>query len=190
MKKYNFGAGPSILPPEVIKATADALINFDGTGLSLAEISHRTKNFQAVMDEAQALVKELLNVPEGYEVLFVGMTVQGNGASLDVQRAALVPESDLLIAASPNDEANILACMLARKLGCPNTIARIRSRAYLDGVQLYGADHAYLMVNGTTGAIHAMLLGTLSPGDVVLVPRNAHRSLIGGRDTKTPWFVC
>ncbi|MGN0062327.1 MAG: 3-phosphoserine/phosphohydroxythreonine transaminase [Alloprevotella sp.] len=72
MKKYNFGAGPSILPPEVIKAAADALINFDGTGLSLAEISHRTKNFQAVMDEAQALVKELLNVPEGYEVLFVG----------------------------------------------------------------------------------------------------------------------
>ena len=51
-----------------------------------------------------------------------GMTVQGNGASLDVQRAALVPESDLLIAASPNDEANILACMLARKLGCPNTM--------------------------------------------------------------------
>ncbi len=72
MKKYNFGAGPSILPPEVIKATADALINFDETGLSLAEISHRTKNFQAVMDEAQALIKELLNVPEGYEVLFVG----------------------------------------------------------------------------------------------------------------------
>ena len=56
MKKYNFGAGPSILPPEVIKATADALINFDGTGLSLAEISHRTKNFQAVMDEAQAFL--------------------------------------------------------------------------------------------------------------------------------------
>ena len=46
--------------------------------------------------------------------------------------------------------------------------------------ELYGADHAYLMVNGTTGATHAMLLGTLSPGDVVLVPRNAHRSLIGG----------
>lgn len=72
MKKYNFGAGPSILPPEVIRATADALINFDNTGLSLAEISHRTKNFQAVIDEAAALVKELLGVPEGYEVLFVG----------------------------------------------------------------------------------------------------------------------
>ena len=45
---------------------------------------------------------------------------------------------------------------------------------------LYGADRAYLMVNGTTGAIHAMLVGTLAPGDVVLVPRNAHRSVIGG----------
>ena len=58
-----------------------------------------------------------------------GMTVQGNGAALDVQHAALVPDSDLLIAVSPNDEANILACMLARKIGCANTIARIRSRA-------------------------------------------------------------
>ena len=62
--------------------------------------------------------------------------MQGNGAALDVQHAALVPESDLLIAVSPNDEANILACMLARKIGCANTIARIRSRNYLNGVQL------------------------------------------------------
>ena len=69
MKKYNFGAGPSILPQQVIKATAEACIEFDGMGLSLMEISHRTSNFQAVIDEAVALVKELLNVPEGYEVL-------------------------------------------------------------------------------------------------------------------------
>ncbi|MDY4415067.1 aminotransferase class I/II-fold pyridoxal phosphate-dependent enzyme, partial [Selenomonas sp.] len=46
--------------------------------------------------------------------------------------------------------------------------------------ELYGADHAHLMVNGTTGAIHAMLMGTLAPSDTVLVPRNAHRSVIGG----------
>lgn len=72
MKKINFGAGPSILPQEVIKATAEACIDFDGLGLSLMEISHRTKNFQAVIDEATALVKELLNVPEGYSVIFVG----------------------------------------------------------------------------------------------------------------------
>lgn len=72
MKKFNFGAGPSILPQQVIQATAEACLNFDGMGLSLIEISHRTKNFQAVMDEATALVKELLNVPEGYSVIFVG----------------------------------------------------------------------------------------------------------------------
>ncbi len=78
MKKYNFGAGPSILPPEVMKATAEACIDFNGMGLSLMEISHRSKEFQAVMDEAQALFKELLGVPEGYEVLFLG-----GGASLE-----------------------------------------------------------------------------------------------------------
>lgn len=78
MKKYNFGAGPSILPQEVMKATADACTDFQGMGLSLMEISHRTKEFQAVMDEAQALFKELLDIPEGYSVLFVG-----GGASLE-----------------------------------------------------------------------------------------------------------
>lgn len=78
MKKYNFGAGPSILPQEVMKATADACVEFQGMGLSLMEISHRTAEFQAVMDEAQALFKELLNIPEGYSVLFVG-----GGASLE-----------------------------------------------------------------------------------------------------------
>lgn len=72
MKKYNFGAGPSILPQEVMKATSDACIEFQGMGLSLMEISHRTKEFQAVMDEAQDLFKELLNIPEGYSVLFLG----------------------------------------------------------------------------------------------------------------------
>lgn len=78
MKKYNFGAGPSILPQEVMKATAEACIDFQGMGLSLMEISHRTKEFQAVMDEAQALFKELLGVPEGYSVLFLG-----GGASME-----------------------------------------------------------------------------------------------------------
>ncbi len=72
MKKYNFGAGPSILPQEVMQATAQACQEFQGSGLSLIEMSHRTKEFQAVMDEAQALFKELLDIPEGYSVLFVG----------------------------------------------------------------------------------------------------------------------
>ena len=78
MKKYNFGAGPCILPREVIEKTASAILDFNGIGLSLSEISHRSKDFQPVMDEAMALVKEVLNVPEGYSVLFLG-----GGASLE-----------------------------------------------------------------------------------------------------------
>ena len=77
MKKHNFYAGPSILSEYTIKNTAAAVENFAGMGLSLLEISHRSKEFVAVVDEAQALIKELLNVPEGYEVVFVG-----GGASL------------------------------------------------------------------------------------------------------------
>lgn len=72
MKKYNFGAGPSILPQEVIRATAEACINFDGMDLSLMEISHRSPNFQAVIDEARALVVELLQLPADYSVIFLG----------------------------------------------------------------------------------------------------------------------
>ena len=78
MKKYNFNAGPSILPREVIEKTAQACLDFNGSGLSLMEISHRAKDFQPVVDEAVALFKELLDIPEGYSVLFLG-----GGASLE-----------------------------------------------------------------------------------------------------------
>ncbi|MDD5855811.1 MAG: 3-phosphoserine/phosphohydroxythreonine transaminase [Prevotella sp.] len=78
MKKYNFNAGPSMLPREVIENTAKQILDFNGSGLSLAEISHRAKDFQPVVDEAEALVKELLDIPEGYSVLFLG-----GGASLE-----------------------------------------------------------------------------------------------------------
>ncbi len=77
MKKYNFNAGPSKLPREVIEATAAACLDFEGSGLSLMEMSHRAKNFQPVVDETVALFKELLDIPEGYSVLFLG-----GGASL------------------------------------------------------------------------------------------------------------
>ncbi|WP_276789489.1 3-phosphoserine/phosphohydroxythreonine transaminase [Paraprevotella xylaniphila] len=71
MKKYNFNAGPSMLPREVIEATAAACLDFEGSGLSLMEISHRAKNFQPVVDKAAELVKELLDLPAGYSVVFL-----------------------------------------------------------------------------------------------------------------------
>ncbi|MCF0184252.1 MAG: 3-phosphoserine/phosphohydroxythreonine transaminase [Bacteroidaceae bacterium] len=83
MMKYNFNAGPSILPREVIEGTAKACLEFEGTGLSLMEISHRAKYFQPVLDEAEALIRELAGVPEGYAVLFLA-----GGASTEFHRVA------------------------------------------------------------------------------------------------------
>ncbi len=77
MKKHNFNAGPSILPRIAIENTAKAILDLNNSGMSILEISHRSKDFQAIIDEAVALFKELLNVPAGYQVLFLG-----GGASL------------------------------------------------------------------------------------------------------------
>ena len=77
MKKHNFNAGPCILPKIALENTAKAVLDFNGIGMSIMEISHRSKDFQAVIDEAAALFKEVLNIPEGYHVLFLG-----GGASL------------------------------------------------------------------------------------------------------------
>lgn len=77
MKKYNFNPGPSVLPEVTLKNTAEAVLNLNGSGLSIMEISHRSKDFEAILKEAKDLLKELLDIPSGYSVLFL----QG-GASL------------------------------------------------------------------------------------------------------------
>lgn len=68
---HNFSAGPCILPKEVFEEASQSLLNFDNLGLSIIEISHRSPSFIAVMEEARSLVKELLEVPDGYTVLFL-----------------------------------------------------------------------------------------------------------------------
>ncbi|HNW75244.1 MAG TPA: 3-phosphoserine/phosphohydroxythreonine transaminase, partial [Bacteroidales bacterium] len=83
MKKHNFNAGPSILPRVAVENTAKAILDLNGIGMSLLEISHRTKDFQAIIDESVSLFKELLHIPEEYHVLFLG-----GGASLQF---AMVP---------------------------------------------------------------------------------------------------
>ena len=72
MVKHNFNAGPSVLPDVVIKKAAEAVLDFNGSGLSILSISHRTKDFDAVMDEAKALFRELLEIPDNYQIFFVG----------------------------------------------------------------------------------------------------------------------
>ena len=71
MKKHNFFAGPAILPDVVKQKTSESLIDFKGMGLSVMEISHRSSQWVECMDKATSLVKELLNLPSGYEVLFL-----------------------------------------------------------------------------------------------------------------------
>ena len=71
MKKHNFSAGPCILPNTVFEEASKSILNFNESNLSLIEISHRSKGFVDVMDEAEQLVKEILNVPNGYSVLFL-----------------------------------------------------------------------------------------------------------------------
>jgi len=77
VKVHNFSAGPCILPQEVLQQAAASVIEFEGTGLSIIEMSHRSKPFEAVMVKAQSLVKELLGAPDRYQVVFLG-----GGASL------------------------------------------------------------------------------------------------------------
>ena len=72
MKKHNFSAGPSILPDVAYQNAAKAILDFNGTGLSILSISHRTKDFEDVLDSAQSLMRELLNIPENYHIYFVG----------------------------------------------------------------------------------------------------------------------
>ncbi|MFM7764601.1 MAG: aminotransferase class V-fold PLP-dependent enzyme, partial [Sphingomonadales bacterium] len=76
-KIHNFSAGPSILAPVAFEKSIEAIRNFAGTGLSILEISHRTKEFEAVMEETRQLVKSLLSVPDGYDILFL----QGGASS-------------------------------------------------------------------------------------------------------------
>ena len=71
MKKHNFAAGPSILSPYTIKHTANGILDLDNSGLSVMDISHRSKEFMAIMDETQQLFVELLDIPEGYSVLLL-----------------------------------------------------------------------------------------------------------------------
>lgn len=90
--KHNFGAGPSTLPREVLKQAADAVLDLNGSHLSILEISHRSSAFQAILEECTSLVKELLNIPAGYSVLFLH-----GGASLQF---VMVPMNLLRVGSS------------------------------------------------------------------------------------------
>ena len=80
---YNFSAGPAVLPEEVLKEVADEMMDYNGTGMSVMEMSHRSVAFQEIIDTAEKDLRELMNIPDNYKVLFL----QG-GAS---QQFAMIP---------------------------------------------------------------------------------------------------
>lgn len=86
--KHNFSAGPAILPAEVIKEAAEGVLNINNSGLSILEVSHRDKDFMAIMEEARSLVKELMGLGDDYKVLYLG-----GGASMQF---AMVPANLLM----------------------------------------------------------------------------------------------
>lgn len=68
---YNFSAGPSMLPEKVLKTAAEEMLDYKGSGQSVMEMSHRSKTYQAIIDEAEALLREIMNIPDNYKVLFL-----------------------------------------------------------------------------------------------------------------------
>ena len=80
---FNFSAGPAVLPESVLQEAANEMMNYRGTGMSVMEMSHRSKAYQAIIDEAEADIRRLMGIPDNYKVLFM----QG-GAS---QQFAMVP---------------------------------------------------------------------------------------------------
>nr|MCR5745963.1 aminotransferase class V-fold PLP-dependent enzyme [Bacteroidales bacterium] len=83
-KAYNFNAGPCVLPQQAIDAAIAALQDFKGTGMPVISVSHRSKEWEETMNECRALWKELLNIPDNYEVVFLG-----GGASLQFLYVAM-----------------------------------------------------------------------------------------------------
>ena len=85
---YNFSAGPSMLPVEVLERVRDNLLNYEGTGESVMEMSHRSKEYQKIIDDAEANLRKLMNIPENYKVLFLqgGGTLQFSMIPLNLLR--------------------------------------------------------------------------------------------------------
>ena len=68
---YNFSAGPAVLPEDVLKELAAEMMDYNGTGMSVMEMSHRSAAYQAIIDAAEADLRELMNIPDNYKVLFL-----------------------------------------------------------------------------------------------------------------------
>ena len=142
MEKHNFSAGPCILPQEVLKTASEAVLNFNNLNLSLIEISHRSKDFVAVMDNAVALVKELLEVPVGYSVLFL----QGGASTQFLMSAMNLLKTNGKAAYLNTGTWSDKAIKEAKKFGEVDVLASSKDKnySYIPKDYVVGTDFDYL----------------------------------------------
>ena len=156
---YNFSAGPSMLPEEVLETVRDNLLNYEGTGMSVMEMSHRSKAYEKIIGEAEANLRELMGIPDNYKVLFI----QG-GATLQF---AMIPmnlmcngKADYLVTGAWSNKA----FAEGKKFGQVTMVASSKDRNYCyipDGSDLpidSDADYVYICENET---IHGTTYQTL-----------------------------
>ncbi len=164
MRKHNFGAGPGILPESVIRKTQEALYDFNGIGMGIMEISHRSKDFEGVLNRTKALVRELLSVPDTHDILFL----QG-GAT---QQFAMIPMNFLKTRAAYLDQGawSAKAIKEARNIGEVLVLASSRDKNYSYQPRNYiipeDADYLHICSNET---IHGTQVHTFPESPIPLI---------------------
>ena len=147
---YNFSAGPAVLPEEVLKQAAEEMLNYKGSGMSVMEMSHRTKTYQAIIDEAEADLRELLNIPANYKVLFAqgGCSLQFASVPMNLMRNGV---ADYIITGQWAKKAY----QEAQKYGKANKIATSEDKTFSyipdcsDLPISENADYVYICENNT-----------------------------------------
>ena len=165
---YNFSAGPAVLPKEVLQEAADEMLDYHNSGMSVMEISHRTKLFQEIIDEAEADLRELLAIPDNYKVLFIqgGGHVQFSMVPMNIMKNGT---ADYIITGQWAKKA----CQEAQKYGEARIIASSADQNFscipdLSNLQIHeDADYVYICHNNTIyGTVYHELPET---GDIPLV---------------------
>jgi len=147
---YNFSAGPSTLPVPVLEEVRDEMMNYRGSGMSVMEMSHRSKVFQGIYDEAEADLRELMNIPDNYKVLFIqgGATLQFAAIPMNLMVNGV---ADYIVTGSWSNKAYAEA----KKYGKVNLIASSKDKNYsyipdLSNLQISeDADYVYICENET-----------------------------------------
>ena len=122
---YNFSAGPAIMPVEVLEEVANEVLNYRGSGMSVMEMSHRSEVFQTIIDEAEADLRELINIPDNYKVLFIqgGATLQFAMVPMNLMKNGV---ADYIVTGSWSEKAYLEA----NKYGKANLLATSKDKNY------------------------------------------------------------